>query len=520
MTASTSPSAASSGVVLRPGPDGRVSSTRIGQEVVADAARVYDPALADRIARLPKWRRDYVEAFRDLLTVAASDPVAGAAMSQAGADSLIAHAGFSGAEGLTSIAAAMDAQTEPGYDTLTVRGAAMRERDLSVPYRGRRLFGDDLRRQLHTWVDAGIAEPSFATAVELVMDNPDWLDLSDVDVAVLGAGAEMGPTRSLLRWGAQVHAVDLPRQALWERLIATARATAGTLHLPIERGTLGDSLHGALRDGAIVQEDDDPAVAALAGADLLGRAPQVRTWLARLGRPMVVGNYTYADGVTHVRLSLATDAIMTDIAQRLPGSMLAYLATPTDVFMVPMEAVEESRRRWAHRGSGRLVQAPLRLARQFAPNYPDVVTMTSGRQVGVNDSLVPQQGPNYALAKRFQRWRATTLREQGHRVSLNIAPATRTASVVKNRALAAAYAGAGRFGVEVFEPATSTTLMAALLVHDLRNPDAPANPRVPLDHPLDLFIQGAHHGGLWRVAYSPRSVLGIAALLGMFESRA
>jgi hypothetical protein len=112
------------------------------------------------------------------------------------------------------------------------------------------------------------------------------------------------------------------------------------------------------------------------------------------------------------------------------------------------------------------------------------------------------------------------LRDQGHRVSLNIAPATRTLSVVKNRALAAAYAGAGRFGVEVFEPATSTTLMAALLVHDLRNPDALANPRVPLDHPLDLFIQGANHGGLWRVAYAPRSVLGVAALLGMFESRA
>lgn len=516
MSASTSSSIASSGVVLRAGSDGRVSSTRIGQQVVADAARAFDSELADRIVRLPKWRRDYVEAFRDLLTVAASDPVAGASMSQAGAESLIAHAGFSGAEGLTSIAEAMAAQTDPGYDTLTVRGAAMPERDLSVPYRGRRLFGSDLKRQLQTWVDAGIAEPSFAAAVELVMDNPDWLDLSDVDVAVLGAGAEMGPTRSLLRWGAQVHAVDLPRPAVWERLIATARATAGTLHLPIERGTLVDALH----DGAVVSEDDDSAVTALAGADLLGRAPQVRTWLTRLGRPMVVGNYTYADGVTHVRLSLATDAIMTDIAQRFPDSTLAYLATPTDVFMVPMEAVEESRRRWAHRGSGRWVQAPLRLARQFAPNYPEVVTMTSGRQVGVNDSLVPQQGPNYALAKRFQRWRATTLREEGYRVSLNIAPATRTASVVKNRALAAAYAGAGRFGVEVFEPATSTTLMAALLVHDLRNPQAPANPQVALDHPLDLFIQGANHGGLWRVAYAPRSVLGIAALLGMFESRA
>jgi hypothetical protein len=41
-----------------------------------------------------------------------------------------------------------------------------------------------------------------------------------------------------------------------------------------------------------------------------------------------------------------------------------------------------------------------------------------------------------------------------------------------------------------------------------------------LVNPMDLFASGANHGGLWRAAYAPRSVLGIAALLGMFESRA
>ena len=60
--------------------------------------------------------------------------------------------------------------------------------------------------------------------------------------------------------------------------------------------------------------------------------------------------------------------------------------------------------------------------------------------------------------------------------------------------------------------------MAALLVHDLRNPAAAANPATPLANPMDLFAQGANHGGLWRAAYAPRSVLGVAALLGMFES--
>jgi hypothetical protein len=188
--------------------------------------------------------------------------------------------------------------------------------------------------------------------------------------------------------------------------------------------------------------------------------------------------------------------------------------------MVPEECVDESRRRWDSRGLGGLLQAPLRLMGQFEPNYPETYHSAQGRIIGLNDSLIPQQGPNYILAKRIQRWRALAARADGVPVSLNLAPATRTQSVIRNRALAAAYAGASRFGVEVFDPATSTTLMAALLVHDLRNPASSANPATPLGNPMDLFVQGANHGGLWRAAYSPRSVLGMAAVLGLFESRA
>lgn len=516
MAGSSPPPAQTDGVVLRPGSAGRVSSTEIGQAVVVAAAAAGDEELSAQVAQFGRWHRDYIDAYRALLTAAAANATDAASMSKAGAEELINRSGFRRNGEIISLAEAFAQPAEPCYETMVVRGQAARERDLSVPYRGRRLFGDELRAQLHRWVDAGIAEPSFAQAVEMVLDNPEWLDLSDTDVAVLGAGAEMGPTRSLLRWGARVHAVDLPRPAVWQRMIDTARATAGTLLIPVDHA----SMPSAWRDGQTISLDDDGTASQVAGADLLGKAPQVRDWLARIGRPMVIGNYTYADGVTHVQLSVAADAIMTDLAQRFVGSTLAYLATPTDVFMVPEVAVAESRRRWHQRGAGRVFQAPLRLARQFAPNYPETVTTTTGRVVGVNDALVPQQGPNYALAKRFQRWRAMTLRDEGHRVSLNIAPATRTQSVVKNKILAAAYAGAGRFGVEVFEPATSTTLMAALLVHDLRNPNSAANPSVALDHPLDLFIEGANHGGLWRVAYAPRSVLGLAAVLGMFESRA
>ena len=57
--------------------------------------------------------------------------------------------------------------------------------------------------------------------------------------------------------------------------------------------------------------------------------------------------------------------------------------------------------------------------------------------------------------------------------------------------------------------------MAALLVHDLRAGPSVADPTVPLAHPDELLWHGANHGGLWRAAYTPRSVLGLAVVLGM-----
>ena len=228
--------------------------------------------------------------------------------------------------------------------------------------------------------------------------------------------------------------------------------------------------------------------------------------------PLVLGNYVYADGATNVRLSVAVDALTTRLQDVRDDLALAFLATPTDVFAVPREAVEQATRNYESRsGTARLLGRPLRAAsagRLLRRPY------VRDADPGINDSLVPQQGPNYALAKRLQRWRAAVAREAGATVSLNVAPPTRTRSVVKNRALAAAYAGAHRFGVEVFEPATSNVLMAALLVHDLHTGGGPAHAQ-----PWQDEAYAAVHGGLWRSAYAPRSALGLAALLGYGASR-
>jgi hypothetical protein len=133
---------------------------------------------------------------------------------------------------------------------------------------------------------------------------------------------------------------------------------------------------------------------------------------------------------------------------------------------------------------------------------------------GICDALVAQQGPNYALAKRIQRWRATTAQAAGTTVSLNVAPSTRTRSVVRNRVLAAAYAGAHRFGIEIFDPRTTNALMAALLVHDLHTGGGAAQ-----EQPWQQEAHNAVHGGLWRAPYAPRSALGLAGVIGIGSSR-
>ena len=475
------------GVLFPADEQGRRSTASTGRTVWAEAVRGVDDALAARIGSARDWRKEYVGAVVAHTAAATRSPQAGVQVAQQGLAALGERMRFERDGAVTSVGEAL----MDGKDVLrtqTLRGEGERQRELVLPYRGEQLSGDRLRRQLDDWAARGTVEASCASALHRVVDTPEWLDLSDRAFALLGAGAEMGPLEPLSGWGAHVVAVDVPEERIWDRIRAVARAGAGTLTLP--------------------QSEDG------AGVDLLQATPEVATFLrgAADDLPLTIGSYAYADGARHVQVAHASDALVELLLRERPDASYAELATPTDAFAVPEELVEESARRWGSRGWRGVLQAPARAASRgslYAPAYATVVERQDGTRAGIADVLVPQQGPNYTLAKRIQRWRAVAAQAEGHVVSANVAPATRTRSVTKNKLLAAAYAGAGRFGVEAFAPETSRVLMAALLVHDLRAQTPPPS------HPDDLFVSQAAHGGLWRVAYSPRSVLGIAALTGL-----
>jgi hypothetical protein len=73
--------------------------------------------------------------------------------------------------------------------------------------------------------------------------------------------------------------------------------------------------------------------------------------------------------------------------------------------------------------------------------------------------------------------------------------------------------------VEVFQPETTTALMAALWVRDLRQGTKQTTPDATAPaHPLDLISQGACHGGFWTVSYCPRTALPFVAVLGLLRA--
>jgi hypothetical protein len=504
------PPPAAVGIVFGAGADGARSTLRTGAAIVAAALSPASTAHAADALGERDWRRGYPRHVRRLVEDGLADGATAIGMARAGLDEAWRALRWTEADGAERpLAAAFDdARLGPDpFRTVTVRGTGdARPARWHVPYRGEALEGDALRRRIDAWARGRVIEPGAAAALHRCVDTPGWFDLSDRTLVLLGAASEAGPLRWLARWRANVVAVDVDRRAPWRRIAEAFASGNGTLHAPLRA------------DAPTVADWTDAA-----GADLLARAPAVARWLRGFDRDLDVAALAYLDGERHVRVAIAMDGIQRALCTARPGTGLAFMPTPTDVFAVSEATALVAMQRWRDRpATSRALQAPLRLAaggRFFRPNVETIASTRGGARYGVVDSLVLEQGPNYALAKRLQQWRAIVARADGHRVSANVAPSTTTASVLANRAFAAGFAGAHAFGVEAFEPPTTNALMAALWVHDLRCDAAAANPARTLGHPFELFSDAACHGGLWTGAYLPRSALPFAAALGWIRGK-
>eukprot|EP00005_Dracoamoeba_jomungandri_P005462 CAMPEP_0174260338 /NCGR_PEP_ID=MMETSP0439-20130205/9637_1 /TAXON_ID=0 /ORGANISM="Stereomyxa ramosa, Strain Chinc5" /LENGTH=529 /DNA_ID=CAMNT_0015344559 /DNA_START=19 /DNA_END=1608 /DNA_ORIENTATION=+ len=375
--------------------------------------------------------------------------------------------------------------------------------ELEIPYKGKTLKGKELLAQLKKWSKYGTIEEEAAVAIGNCVKNRQWVDLSDRYFVVLGASSAMGPYSVLLSLGANVIAIDIDFASVWKKLITMARNSPGTVTFPLK----------------VPQEEitSDEQLFENAGCNLITQPPEVCNWLVDLypDKELTVGCYLYLDGARHVMVALGGDMVMKTLTEKRQGTSLAFLCTPTDCHVITTDAHEAAKANYNSMNLRNLLVTPIRAVTPYLnKNFRRPIKGDDGSVFHIVDGLSVAQGPNYALAKRLQHWRAILARESGCVVSSNVAPSTSTASVVHNRQFAWAYDGMPYFvPMEIFSQETSNAVMTALLINDLRNADSPAHPEVPLRNPLELFKFNAFHGGIWRNAYALDSIGEVSVLI-------
>ena len=483
---------------------GKRSTMGLNCEVFAASLDSTDAAAAKATrADAAKWRRKYAKHVVANVEVSARSREAAVQVAQDGLRHLHSALLFErdGSEVPLDEAMAKFTDSRSTLESMTVTGLGRAGGGvpLAVPYKGKELRGDSLRAQIEQWVKGGQCELDTGAALLAAVDNPSWCaDISDRTFVLLGASSAMGPLPLLLQLGAHVVAVDIDRAAVWEKILTAALESPGKLTFPMRRPL---EVPGP---PTVANAEDIAAAAAVAGCNLLTETPEIRSWLLNTlpeDSKVVLNCLAYLDGGDFVRISAAMDAIAAALTESRPNTTLAFLCTPTDAHLVPSTARAAAARNF--RSLGLFASAfklwpglPTNARRAVLQNDGDPSNPKDRSQVFICDAIVPQQGPNYILAKRIQHWRCVVASAAGTNCSASIAPATSTKSVLSNKAASALYRGLPSFKpMEVFEEGTSRALMGMLLIHDLCNAQASST---KLQQPLELFARTAFHGGAWR----------------------
>lgn len=397
------------------------------------------------------------------------------------------------------------------------------------------LTGMQIKQQVSKWVDKSIIEKDAGKAIDWTVDYfADGGKADDIYVVMIGAGSAMGPFPKLMEMGANVVAIDIPgswgkggkrpTSGLWKRLVETAKKSpGGSIIFPLDPSKSQKELEASTDPSALFEA---------AGCNLIEQPAEVANWLVEWQATLpatakvCIGNYTYLDGENHVKLALCADHCIKRLREARPSTSVAFLCTPTDIHVIPEDAHQAAVKNF---GTGMGYQVLEKLVNVLSrgaclvSNVVSPVPTASGHKIHLVDGITVPQGPNYALAKRMQHWRAQIAFHEGATVSSSVAPSTATISVIHNKTFAWAYGGLPYFGYEVFKQDTTNAVMAALLMHDLLNEKGPKNAKnkkeFGIENTLQLFSTQGVHGGLWRCAYTINSLGETAALIYFLGER-
>ncbi|HSG87931.1 MAG TPA: hypothetical protein VLA56_01875 [Pseudomonadales bacterium] len=455
---------------------GQQSASTLLHAVLADAVQVFPQALAR--ARLPDrpeaFRATYPEALTRFEAVRAASGER-QAIARHLAASLQRGLVLEDEEGIRPLDVALREPAAPLPLQTWSDGGTPGWRP-SVVYRGARWEAPRLSELGTELVGRGVVTPAAGAALAWVGEHlldDGALSLAGRRIVVLGGGAEMAPTRFWVEAGAEVLWLDrVPPPQDW----LTSGRMAGRLHWP--------------RDNV----------------DLLARPQEVlATILAFAGGEAVdLGLYAYAPGqARELRLTGTMNALVNALPPALVASvtMLVSPTTPVALAAADREAMDA---RQAARPAWEAALARLGLLGHGAGRI-EVEGAAASR------SVVAIQGTSYQAAQYLGKvmmaecWADHGAPEAAapwpFTVSANTAAITRTRSL-DHPVFAAAFGGAGAFGVETFTPRQSRRINGLLALHDWLRPERPTPGAIRV------------HGGIHTLPYPLEPALRVAAAFG------
>mmetsp|Transcript_25644 Transcript_25644/g.39732 ORF Transcript_25644/g.39732 Transcript_25644/m.39732 type:complete len:795 (+) Transcript_25644:119-2503(+) len=408
------------------------------------------------------------------------------------------------------------------------------------------LTGSQIEAQMRAWSSYGCLEPSVVDSVSQIAELEDATPLVDRNKKVfvlLGATSELGPFSVLAKLGATIAVVARPGYlSKIQKLVYDAKfKTNATLLLPVRPrnavNTVDDEylttnymdfnsniksnsnpiLEGNEDDEDIMNDDDLGDCIDRAGADIINDTPELAEWIANLcpEKQLVLVNMANLNGEDHVLVSTGMDLICEAVCQQRRDTCLVYYVSPTTAHCVSEGASMDSERRVREAPLWQKMLTVTNL--QFEPQGSWPKLPNTGLRVF--NGLARYQGHFYALAKTSQMWRCMLARSEGHVVSANLGPSSRTDSMITHKFISLALEGMQIVPPLVtFDVEPAKTLMAALMLWDLNYQDASsANPANRLEHPMCLFLENAVHGGTWRCPYTVDSMGRVSYIVGHFR---
>ena len=347
----------------------------------------------------------------------------------------------------------------------------------NIVYNGHRWEVSDLTRLAHTLLTRGVISEAAACSIQNALSASGQVNLSGHKIAVLGAGAEMAPTRFWLTAGADVLWLDtVPPPSDW----LSNSELAGRLYW------CGDNID-LLRQPAEVLA----TIVAFAGGD-----------------PIHLGLYAYAPGkAREMRLTASMNAIVDALPNELIGSV-TLLVSPTTPTALDAHDLASLRDRVRTRPMWETALARCGLLGRGGG-------CVEHANAAVTRTVVTIQGASYQAAQYLgkvlvaEQWAHSG--QLGGAVSAPLRVSANTAAITRTRSLdhpvfAAAFGGAAALGVETLTPRQSRQLNGLLSVHDwfAEQPPVPGKVRV--------------HGGIHTLPYPLNAALRVAAAIGFARS--